>query len=63
MNKYKINYIYNDKSDDNLNDICTKVLMRELDIFIRNGCKKSNKELTSTYTYLSLQEKEDKNNV
>lgn len=63
MNKYKINYIYNDKSNNNLNDICIKTLKKELDIFIRNGCKKSNKELTSTHTYLSLQEKEDKNNV
>ena len=52
---YKINIEY---GNENINDIITKTLIRELKKYLENICKKSNTELTSKHTYLSTKNKE-----
>lgn len=59
MNNYKINFIYN--NENNINDIFIKVLKKEIQKYIKMICKKGNYEVPSSCTYLSLQDKEDKN--
>ncbi len=57
MNKYKINFIYSKETI--INDIFIKVLKKELKKYVKMICKNDKKEVTSTCTYLSLQDKED----
>ena len=52
---YKINIEY---GNENINDIITKTLIRELKKYLENICKKTNTELTSKHTYLSIKNKE-----
>lgn len=52
---YKINIEY---GNENINDIITKTLVRELRKYLEDICKKSNTELTSIHTYLSIKNKE-----
>lgn len=52
---YKINLEY---GNENINDIITKTLVRELKKYLEDICKKSNTELTSKHTYLSIKNKE-----
>ena len=52
---YKINIEY---GNENINDIITKTLVRELKKYLEGICKKSNTELTSIHTYLSIKNKE-----
>ena len=52
---YKINLEY---GNENINDIITKSLVRELKKYLEDICKKSNTELTSKHTYLSIKNKE-----
>ena len=56
MNKYKINFIYSKETI--INDIFTKVLKKELKKYVEMICKNDKKKVTSTCTYLSLQDKE-----
>lgn len=56
MSKYKINFIYSKETI--INDIFTKVLKKELKKYVKMICKNYKKEVTSTCTYLSLQDKE-----
>ena len=56
MNEYKINIIY---GEENINNIFKKSLVKELKKYISEICKKSDKELSSIYTYLSVKNKED----
>ena len=51
MDKYKINYIYNE--EQNINDIFIKVLNKEIKKYIKMICKKGKSELSSSCTYLS----------
>lgn len=53
MDKYKINYIYNENSD--INDIFIKVLNKELKKYIQMICKNKKSEVPSSCTYLSLE--------
>ena len=53
MDKYKINYIYNENND--INDIFIKVLKRELKKYIQTICKEKQSEVSSLRTYLSLE--------
>ena len=55
---YKINIEY---GNENINDIITKTLVRELKKILEDICKKSNTELTSIHTYLSIKNKEGSN--
>lgn len=52
MDKYKINYIYNENND--INDIFIKVLNKELKKYIQMICKNKKCEVPSPCTYLSL---------
>ena len=53
MDKYKINYIYDEKND--INDILIKILNKELKKYIQMICKNDKREVTSSCTYLSLE--------
>lgn len=48
---YKINIEY---GNENINDIITKTLIRELKKYLENIYKNPNTELTSKHTYLSI---------
>ena len=52
---YKINIEY---GNENINDIITKTLIRELKKYLENIWKNPNTELTSKHTYLSIKNKE-----
>ena len=52
MDKYKINYIFNEDKD--INDILIKVLNKELKKYIQEICKNQKCEVPSSCTYLSL---------
>ena len=56
---YKINIKY---GNENINDIITKTLVRELKKYLEDICKKSNTELTSKHTNLSIKNKEGSKN-
>ena len=53
MDKYKINYIYNENND--INDVFIKVLNKELKKYIVMSCKNKQCEVPSSSTYLSLE--------
>lgn len=53
MDKYKINYIFN--NDKDINDILINVLNKELKKYIQMICKEKQREVSSLYTYLSLE--------
>ena len=54
MDKYKINYIYNENND--INDVFIKVLNKELKKYIvMSSCKNKKCEVPSSCTYLSLE--------
>lgn len=59
MDKYKINFIFNNEKD--INDILIKVLNKELKNYLRMICKKDKSELSSTYINLSTKLKEKNN--
>ena len=52
MDKYKINFIFN--NEKNINDILINVLNRELKKHLKMICKNNKRKVTSTGTYLSL---------
>ena len=54
MDKYKINYIFNEKND--INEIFTKVLNKELKKYIQMICKNKKYEVLSSCANLSLEE-------
>ena len=54
MDKYKINFIFNNEKD--INDILINVLNKELKKYIQMICKNDKREVTSSCTYLSLKE-------
>ena len=51
MDKYKINYIYNENND--INDIFIKVLDKELKKYIQMICKSKKCEIPSSCTQFS----------
>ena len=51
MDKYKINFIFNNEND--INDILINVLNKELKKYIQMICKNKKREVTSSCTYLS----------
>lgn len=53
MDKYKINYIYNENND--VNDVFIKVLNKELKKYMGMICKNKKWEVPSSCTYLSLE--------
>ena len=53
MDKYKINYIYDE--NNNINDIFIKVLTKELKKYIQMICKNKKSELPSSCTRFSLE--------
>ena len=53
MDKYKINYIFNNEKD--INDILINILNRELKKYIQMICKEKQIEITSSWAYLSLE--------
>ena len=53
MDKYKINYIFNEGKD--INDILINVLNKELKKYIQMICKEKQREASSLCTYLSLE--------
>lgn len=53
MDKYKINFIFNNEKD--INDILIKVLNKELKEYIQMICKNDKGELTSSCPYLSVE--------
>ena len=53
MDKYKINYIYDENND--INDILIKILNKELKKYIQMICKEKQREASSLCTYLSLE--------
>lgn len=53
MDKYKINYIFNNEKD--INDILINVLNKELKKYIQMICKIEKSEVPSSCTYLSLE--------
>lgn len=53
MDKYKINFIFNNEKD--INDILIDVLNKELKKYIQMICKNDKRKITSSYTYLSLE--------
>lgn len=56
MDKYRINYFYNENNDINdINDIFIKVLNKELKKYIQMICKNKKCEVPSSCTYLSLE--------
>lgn len=54
MDKYNINFIFNNEND--INDILINVLNKELKKYIQIVCKNDKREVTSSCTYLSLEE-------
>ena len=54
MDKYKINFIFNNEND--INDILINVLNKELKKYIQMICKNDKREITSSYTRFSLEE-------
>ena len=52
MDKYKINFIFNNEKD--INDVLIKVLNKELKKYIQMICKNKKREVTSSCTYLFL---------
>ena len=53
MNKYKINYIYNEEK--NINDIFIKVLDKELKKYMGMICKNKKCEVPSSCTRFSIE--------
>ena len=53
MDKYKINFIFDNKKD--INDILIQVLNKELKKYIQMICKNDKREVISSCTYLSLE--------
>ena len=53
MDKYKINYIFNEDKD--INDILINVLNKELKKYIQMICKNDKGEVTSLCTRFSLE--------
>lgn len=53
MDKYKINYIYNENND--INDVFIKVLNKELKKYIQMICKNKKCEVLSSCTRFSLE--------
>ena len=53
MDKYKINFIFNNEKD--INDILINVLNKEFKKYIQMICKNDKREVTSSCTYLSLE--------
>ena len=53
MDKYKINYIYDENND--INDILIKILNKELKKYIQMICKNDKREVTSSCTRFSLE--------
>ncbi|MBP3920512.1 MAG: hypothetical protein J6D28_02990 [Bacilli bacterium] len=53
MDKYKIEFIFNEEKD--INDILIKVLNKELKKYIEMICKNEKMEVPSPCTYLSLE--------
>lgn len=53
MDKYKINYIYNENND--VNDVFIKVLNKELKKYMGMICKNKKCEVPSSCIYLSLE--------
>ena len=53
MDKYKINFIFNNGKD--INDILINVLNKELKKYIKMICKNNKREVTSSCAYLSLE--------
>lgn len=54
MDKYKINYIFNEEKD--INDILINVLNKELKKYIQMICKNKKCEVPSSCTRFSLEE-------
>ena len=54
MDKYKINYIYDENND--INDILIKILNKELKKYIQMICKNDKREVTSSCTRFYLEE-------
>ena len=52
MDKYKINFIFN--NEKHINDILINVLNKELKKYIQMICKNNKTGVTSSCTYLSL---------
>lgn len=61
MDKYKINFIFNNEKD--INDILIKVLNKELKNYLRMICKNDKSELSLTYINLSTKLKEKNNGI
>ena len=61
MVKYKINFIY--ENNKNVNEVFIRVLNKELNKALNMTCKKQKDELTSSCSYLSLENKEGKIDV
>lgn len=57
MNNYKVNIEY---GTSDLNNILIKVLNSELKKYIRMICKNDKREVSSSCTYLSTKDKEDR---
>ena len=57
MDKYKINFIFNNEKE--INDILINVLNKELKKYIHMICKNDKREIASSYTYLSLEGDKD----
>ncbi len=53
MDKYKINFIFNNEND--INDILINVLNKELKKYIQKICKNDKREVTSSCTRFSLE--------
>ncbi len=53
MDKYKVNYIFNEEKD--INDILIKVLNKELKKYIEMICKNKKLEVSSSCTRFSLE--------
>lgn len=53
MDKYKINFIFNNKKD--INDILTNVLNKEIKKYIEMICINDKREETSSYKRFSLE--------
>ncbi len=61
MDKYKINFIFN--NEKNINDIIIKTLNKELKKYIQTICKNKKHEITSPCTRFSLKNKGGKIDV
>ena len=53
MDKYKINFIFNNEKA--INDILINVVKKELKKYIQMICKNDKREVTSSCAYLSLE--------